>query len=172
MGLFFLLGFILWGWAEMSAFIYIGGEIGGLLTLLGIFVTAIVGLSLLKNQGSAVMTKIRTDLAQGRAPVGSVADSISLTVGGILMLIPGYVTDGIGVLLFIPGLRTIVGAWVLHQLLTNNRFKGFVHVSGQDGVVGQGGFSPHNTRTFHDTDDVIEGDVIEQRPPSDHLTKH
>ena len=51
MGLFFLFGFILWGWAEMSAFIYIGGEIGGLFTLLGIFVTAIIGLSLLKSQG-------------------------------------------------------------------------------------------------------------------------
>ena len=77
MGLFFLFGFILWGWAEMSAFIYVGGEIGGLLTLLGIFVTAIIGLSLLKSQGSSVMIKIRTDLAQGRAPVGSVADSLT-----------------------------------------------------------------------------------------------
>ena len=50
------------------------------------------------------------------------------------MLIPGYVTDGIGVLLFIPGLRTIAGAWMLHQLVTNNRFKGFVHVGGQAGL--------------------------------------
>ena len=169
MGLFFLFGFILWGWAEMSAFIYIGSEIGGLFTLLGIFVTAIIGLSLLKSQGGAVMTKIRTDLAQGRALVGSVADSISLAVGGILMLIPGYVTDGIGVLLFIPGLRTVAGAWMLHQLVTNNRFKGFVHVAGQGGVNGQGGFSAYNPRPFRDADDVIEGDVKEHQPPKDRL---
>ena len=171
MGLFFLFGFILWGWPEMSAFIYVGGEIGGLLTLLGIFVTAIIGLSLLKSQGSSVMIKIRTDLAQGRAPVGSIADSISLAVGGILMLIPGYVTDGIGVLLFLPGLRTIAGAWMLHQLVTNDRFNGFVHVARQGGDAGQGGFSPHDPRPFHDGDDVIEGDVIEHRPPSDRLNK-
>ena len=107
MSLFLLFGVIVWGWAEMSAFIYIGGEIGGLLTLLGIFVTAIVGLSLLRSQGGAVMAKIQTELTQGRAPVGSIADSISLAVGGVLMLIPGYVTDSIGILLFIPGLRTI-----------------------------------------------------------------
>ena len=171
MGLFFLFGFILWGWAEMSAFIYVGGEIGGLFTLLGIFVTAIIGLSLLKNQGSAVMTKIRTELEQGRAPVGSVADGMSLAVGGILMLIPGYVTDGIGVLLFIPGLRTIAGAWILDQLVTNNRFKNFVHVGGQSGAVGQGGFSAHNPRPFYDADDVIEGQVTEHRPPRDRLNK-
>ena len=171
MGLFFLFGFILWGWAEMSAFIYIGGEIGGLFTLLGIFVTAIIGLSLLKSQGSAVMTKIRTELAQGRAPVGSIADSISLVVGGILMLIPGYVTDSIGVLLFIPGLRTIFGAWMLDQLVTNNRFKGFVDVGGQGGVAGQGSFSSHSPRPFHDTNDVIEGVATEHQPPRDRLNK-
>lgn len=172
MGLFLLFGLILWGWAEMSAFIYIGGEIGGLFTMLGIFVTAIIGLSLLKSQGSAVMTKIRADLAQGRTPVGSVADSISLAVGGILMLIPGYVTDGIGVLLFIPGLRTIVGAWILYQLVTNNRLKGFVHVTGQDGVTGRGGFSPHDLQPPHDNDDVIEGDVTEHQLPMNRLNKH
>ena len=171
MGLLFLFAFILWGWAEMSAFIYIGGEIGGLLTLLGIFVTAIIGLSLLKSQGSAVMTKIRTDLAHGRAPVGSVADSISLAVGGVLMLIPGYVTDGVGVLLFIPGLRTMAGTWMLHHLITNSRFKGFVHVDGQGGITGQGEFSAHNPRSFRDNDDVIEGNATEHQSPSDHLHK-
>ena len=165
MGLFFLLVFIFWGWAEMSAFIYIGGEIGGLFTLLGIFVTAIIGLSFVKSQGKAVMTKIQNDLAQGLAPVGSVADSISLAVSGVFLLIPGYVTDGIGVLLFIPGLRRIAGAWLLHQLVTNNRFKGFVH------VAGQGSFSPRDPRPFHVTDDIIEGDVTEHRLPNDHLNK-
>ncbi len=166
MGLFFLIGFILWGWAEMSAFIYISSTIGGLLTLLGVFVTAIIGISLLKSQGNAVMSKIRTELAQGRTPVGSVADSISLAVGSILMLIPGYVTDGIGVLLFTPGLRTITGSWILHQLVTNNQFKGFVHVGEQ------GGISPHRPKPSYNADDVIEGDVTEHTKPTDRLNKH
>ena len=166
MDLFILFGFILWGWAEMSAFIYIGGEIGGLFTLLGIFVTAIIGLSLLKSQGGVVMNKIRTDLAQGRAPVGSIADSLSLAVGGILMLIPGYVTDTVGILLFVPGMRTIAGAWILHHLVTSNRFKGFVHVDEQ------AGFSTQRTKPFHHTDDVIEGDATERQPPKDRLNNH
>ena len=166
MGLFFFIGLILWGWAEISAFIYIGGEIGGLLTLIGVFVTAVIGVSLLKSQGGAVTAKIRTDLAQGRTPVGSVVDSISLAVGGILMLIPGYVTDGIGVLLFIPWMRTIFGAWILHQVVTNNRFKGFIHVAGHDG------FSPHHSRPYDDSDDIIEGDVTEHTTPRDRLNKH
>ena len=166
MGLFLLLLVILWGWAEMSAFIYIGSEIGGLFTMLGIFATAIVGLSLLKSQGSAVMAKIRTELTQGRTPVGSIADSISLAGGGILMLIPGYVTDGVGILLFIPVLRTIAGTWILHQLVTNNRFKGFVHVGGQDW------FAAGDPRPFHETEEVIEGDATEHQPSKDHYIKN
>ena len=165
MGLFLLFGVILWGWAEISAFIYIGSEIGGLLTLLGTFGTAIIGLSLLKGQGSAVMAKIRIELAQGRAPVGSIADSISLVTGGILMLIPGYVTDGIGGLLFVPVLRTIAGGWILHQMVTSNRFRGFFHVGKQ------GGFVASDPKPFQESGDVIEGDVTEHQPPRDHLNK-
>ena len=141
----------------MSAFILIGDEIGGLLTLIGVFFTAIIGLLLLKSQGKAVITQIRTDLAQGHAPVGSIAASISLAVGGILMLIPGYVSDAVGLLLFVPGGSTIAGAWILHHLVANNRFKGFVHVGGQSGFRAQ---TPHS---YAEDDDVSEGDVTEHK---------
>ena len=49
----------------MTAFIYIGSEIGGLLTLLGVFVTAIFGVVLLKRQGLSVLGRIQADLAKG-----------------------------------------------------------------------------------------------------------
>ena len=64
MGLIIILGLLIWGWAEMSAFIYIGSEIGGLLTLLGVFVTAIFGIALLKRQGLSVLSRIQADLAK------------------------------------------------------------------------------------------------------------
>ena len=149
----------------MSAFTFIGGEIGSLLTLLGVFITAMIGLSLLKSQGKAVIARIRNDLAQGHAPVGSIADSVSLAIGGIMMLIPGYITDAVGVSLFIPGLRTIAGAWILHHLTANNRFKSFIHVGGQYEFNDQ---TPHS---YAEDDDVIEGDVTEHASEKTHLNK-
>ena len=86
MGLIIILGLLIWLWAEMSTFIYIGSEIGVLLTLLGVFVTAIFGISLLKRQGLSVLNRIQADLARGRAPVTSIADSISMVVGGFLVV--------------------------------------------------------------------------------------
>ena len=140
----------------MSAFIYIGGAIGGLLTLLGVFITAVVGLYLLKNQGSVVIARLRTDLVQGRAPVETITDSFALAVGGILMLMPGYITDCIGILLFVPGFRTLAGASILRYLINNERFSGFVHVERQNT------FTDHTNQYFSESSDIIEGDVIER----------
>ena len=179
MGLIIILGLLTWGWAEMSAFIYIGSEIGGLLTLLGVFVTAIFGIALLKRQGLSVLSRIQADLAKGRAPITSITDSISMVVGGALMLIPGYVTDGIGLLLFIPGVRTLTGVYLLQWMAKNKRFTGFTNFGGASfGNAASGNPSSgaagyqHNpfTKQQHKTrgdDDIIEGE-FEERPDRDH----
>lgn len=160
MGLLFIIGLILWGWVEFSVFIIIGGEIGALLTLLGIFVTAIVGLSLLKSQGRAVMANLRAQVTRGEAPLKSVADSLSLLMGGILMLIPGYVTDAVGLVLFVPGIRTAAGFLLMSRLKNNARFTGFASMGGQQPSGGNAG-GPR--RAQPGDDDIIEGE-FEERP--------
>ena len=179
MGLAIIICLLIWGWVEMTAFIYIGSEVGGLLTLLGVFVTAIFGITLLKRQGLSVLSRIQADLAKGRAPVTSIADSISMVVGGALMLIPGYVTDGIGLLLFLPRIRTFAGVYLLQWMARSKRFTGFTNFGGgpfgnatsgnpASGAAGH----QHNpfTRQQHkatDDDDIIDGE-FEERPDRDH----
>ena len=46
------------------------------------------------------------------------------------MLIPGYVTDGIGLLLFIPGLRTVAGMFLLQWVAKKPHFSSFVNFGG------------------------------------------
>ena len=173
MRLIIILGLLIWGWAEMSAFIYIGGEIGGLFTLLGVFVTAIFGIALLKRQGLSVLSRIQADLAKGRAPVTSIADSISMVVGGALMLIPGYVTDGIGLLLFVPGIRTLAGVYLLQWMARSKRFTGFTNFRGAPFGNPPPGAASHQhdpfTKQQHKTrnDDIIEGE-FEERPDQGH----
>jgi UPF0716 protein FxsA len=179
MRLIIILGLLIWGWAEMSTFIYIGSEIGGLLTLLGVFVTAIFGIVLLKRQGLSVLSRIQDDLAKGRAPVTSIADSISMVFGGALMLIPGYVTDAIGLLLFLPGIRAFAGVYLLQWMAGSKRFTGFTNFgSGPFGNAASGnpasGAAGHQHNPFtkqqhktRDGDDIIEGE-FEERPDRDH----
>ena len=174
MGLVIILCLLIWGWAEMSAFIYIGSEIGGLLTLLGVFVTAIFGIALLKRQGLSVLSRIQADLAKGRAPVTSIADSISMVVGGALMLIPGYVTDAIGLLLFLPGIRTFAGVYLQQWMARSKRFTGFTNFGGGPFGNAASGAAGHQHNPFTkqqhktwDDDDIIEGE-FEERPDRDH----
>ncbi len=168
MGLLILTLIILWGWAEVTAFIIIGGEIGGLLTFIGVFLTAVVGLWLLRSQAANVMANLRHQVTRGEAPLAAVAESLSLLIGGILMLIPGYVTDGLGLLLFVPGLRTIVGLAIMSRLLKNARFRSFAGTgnagfrnAGQD-AVGNTSHSPQWSRQQRDDDTIIEGEAEEK----------
>ena len=174
MGLLMIIGLLIWGWAEMSTFIFIGGKFGGLLNLLGIVLTGFIGVFLLKHQGLSALTRIRSDMARGQPPITSIADSISLVFGAGLMLIPGYVTDTLGLLLFIPGFRTVFGRYLLQWIRNSSRFTGYLN-------FGKASFKKRNHENFevndwnehfnftdrsHQTDDsniIIEGEV-EERP--------
>ena len=112
-----LLFLALWAWAELAVFIAIGSEIGVLVTIIGIAVTAVVGLSLLRSQGRAVMASLQQKVARGEAPVASMADGAAIAAGAVLMLIPGYITDAMGLVLFIPGIRTIIGASLISRMM-------------------------------------------------------
>ena len=112
-----LLFLALWAWAELAVFIAIGSEIGVLVTIIGIAVTAVVGLSLLRSQGRAVMVSLQQKVARGEAPVASMADGAAIAAGAVLMLIPGYITDAMGLVLFIPGIRTIIGASLISRMM-------------------------------------------------------
>ena len=178
MGLVIILCLLTWGWAEMSTFIYIGSEIGGLFTLFGVFVTAIFGITLLKRQGLSVLSRIQADFAKERATVTSIADSISIVFGSALMLIPGYITDGIGLLLFLPGIRTFAGVYLLQWMARSKHFTGFTNFgSGPFGNAASenlaSGSDGHRHKPFTKQhrkvkdDDIIEGE-FEERPDQDH----
>ena len=54
MPLLLLIFFGIYGWIEFETFIAIGNAVGGLVTFLGIFVTAFIGVALMKRQGKRI----------------------------------------------------------------------------------------------------------------------
>lgn len=91
---------------EIAAFIAIGGQIGIIATLLLIVVTAVIGSFLLRVQGFATLARIRTHMDAGTLPGRELGDGAMILAAGMLLLTPGFVTDTIGFLLFVPALRT------------------------------------------------------------------
>lgn len=122
MPIVYLIGFILWIWAEIEVFVALGSAAGVLLTLIGIFVTGMIGISLLRSQGRRITGSLQAQLARGEAPVASLAAGVSVLAGAVLMLIPGYLTDAAGLVMFLPGIRTMVGALILKRIASRGSF--------------------------------------------------
>ncbi len=90
---------------EIAVFILVGGQIGVGWTILLILLTAILGTILLRQQGFGVLEQIRGDVNAGRVPAAAMAHGVLIIVAGVLLLTPGFVTDALGFLLFVPGFR-------------------------------------------------------------------
>ena len=116
MPLLLLIFFGIYGWIEFEAFIAIGNAVGGLVTFLGIFVTAFIGVTLMKRQGMWVLKQWQSSISEGEMDTSTIASGASLVLGAVLMLLPGYVTDLVGLLCFIPVLRVLIGQSLLSRL--------------------------------------------------------
>ena len=118
-------------WLEIVVFGLIGHKIGVLLTIIGVFVTAAIGLRLFRISGRATMKRMAESVAQGRAPLLDVADGAAIMMAAFFLLIPGYATDALGIVLFIPGLRTmlVIGLFGIFKIvmpkMPNFKYAGF-----------------------------------------------
>jgi UPF0716 protein FxsA len=97
--------------AEIATFIVVGGQIGVLPTIALVLVTAVSGSILLRIQGFGVMARIRATLDAGGMPGRDLVHGFVIMAAGLLLLTPGFITDTIGLLLFVPAIRDL--AWSL-----------------------------------------------------------
>jgi len=145
MGGLFLLILILLPVIEISLFIYVGGMIGPGLTIVLIIASATLGLSIMRRQGVAVVASAQRAQAEGRAPVAEVGNGIAILLAGLLLLIPGFLTDALGLVLLLQPIRSLIFETVL-VLLLPALFAGF-------------GMTANTSPTAREQDDgIIEGD--------------
>ena len=111
--------------AEIAIFIQAGESFGLWPTLGLVILTAILGTTLLRYQGLRALHRVRESLNHGEMPIGEVFTGLCLLVAGALLLTPGFLTDGVGFALFIPGIRQAIGSGLANLLMS----RGAVHVS-------------------------------------------
>lgn len=111
-----LLIFFLTPIAEMYLLIEVGGYIGAWPTIGLVMLTAVIGVTLLRIQGLATLTRGLRRLEGGRLPAQEVVEGLLLAVAGALLLTPGFVTDTVGFVLLIPGLRGRVAGMLLSRM--------------------------------------------------------
>lgn len=146
-----LIIFLLFPALELYLLVKVGGIIGALNMVLWVFVSAAIGLWATRMQGQHAMQKVRAELAEGRVPQNSFMDGVLLFFGGVLLILPGLITDAVGLLLLIPPFRRLAAVTV-GRYLTTQQAKGqasrvFIFRGGPFGGSGpQGGYDIHRAR--------------------------
>ncbi len=105
---YFFLFLIIFPFIEIYALIVIGGSIGAFNTMLWIFFSGIMGLYLLRNQGLKRLLDIQSKKKVFEPTADNFLKTIFTPIGGFFLLIPGFITDVIGILVLLPITRIFI----------------------------------------------------------------
>lgn len=91
--------------AEIAVLIAVGQRIGALETITLMVAVSVGGAFLAKRQGLETLRRIRAELALGRVPGAEVVDGLVILLAGALLLTPGFITDGVALVMLLPPAR-------------------------------------------------------------------
>ena len=153
---------------EIALFIWVGGLIGVGATLLLVLASAILGMAMLRSQGFAQLQRLQASFEGRGDPAAPLAHGAMILLSGILLIIPGFFTDALGLALLIPAVRNLV-----YDRLRQRMNVTAVNIGGMPGGF-QGGFQTGARGGFGDPRGprdgghgvVIDGEFEEVDPDS------
>jgi UPF0716 protein FxsA len=164
--------------AEVVVYVLVASWIGLGATILATLATSALGWALLARQGTRALAELR-ERARTRQPAGrELGDAGLVAVGGLLMVVPGFLTDLVGLLCLLPGTRGLVRVGLVRMLFARlpDRLRGPVRVQssrpagvGSSGNGTYGGYSGNSAYgATREAPLVIEGEVVRVPEPPGH----
>ena len=100
--------------AEVSLLVWVSTQIGWW-TLGLLMVSTVLGAYLLQREWRKAWTQLSDSVKTGSLPPGRTADAVLVLLGGFMLIMPGFITDVVGLLLLLPftrpGVRSVLGWW-------------------------------------------------------------
>ena len=97
---------------EVFVFIEVGRAIGWLLAVVLLLASSVLGVRLLRIQGRAAVERVSLAVSERRAPARAAVDGALGFLGGVLLVVPGFVTDALGALLLFGPTRALTRRWM------------------------------------------------------------
>ena len=132
---------------EMYLLIEVAERIEALPTIVLVMLTAVLGVSLIRQQGLSTLTKGIRRLNQAEIPAVEIIEGVLLAVAGAFLITPGFLTDFIGFLIIIPMIRRITALMLLKRMAIRANFR----TNGSD-------FGGGSNKTRDTSGSVIEGE--------------
>ncbi|MFK5184554.1 FxsA family protein [Glaesserella parasuis] len=123
--LLFLAGLFLYIYIEISLLVSVGSAIGVLPLILLMITISAVGLWLVKLRGIMTIVQIRQEIAQGKIPAQAVTSSIFFAIAGVLLIIPGFLSDILALLFLLPITRQLLQAMFMKLFASRVKFMSF-----------------------------------------------
>jgi UPF0716 protein FxsA len=112
---------------ELYVIVQVGEAIGVWNTIGVLLLVSFVGAWLTKHEGFYVLQRVRERLARGEVPGNEMIDGLLILLGGLLLLLPGFVTDAAGLVLLFPPTRALARAYLRRrfslQVTTVTRYR-------------------------------------------------
>jgi UPF0716 protein FxsA len=138
--------------AEVWLLVLVAREIGVWPTVLILIGEAVVGALLIRRAGRQAWTTLNSSLTTGEAP-DTLGDAAFVLVGGFLLLVPGFLTDLVALVVLLPFTRPLP-RWLLGLIVVRRSIRLGLHVQAAS----------------RDDGTVIEGEVVEA-PPEDQIIR-
>ena len=150
--------------AEVAVLVLVAGWIGVGWTILLTMATSALGAVLLARQGTRALADLRERSLTRQHPGRALGDAGLVALGGVLMLLPGFLGDALGLLCLLPFTRALPRALIGRILLRRlpDRLRGPVHVRATRAArVGPGTAGPAGPATrAAGSPEVVEGEIV------------
>ncbi len=125
---------------EVWLLIQVGSRIGVLPTVAILIAEALLGAWLMRREGNRAWAALNDAFGTGKMPTGELADAALVLVGGVLLMLPGFFTDVIGLLFLLPFTRPFARKLLAFLVGRRLRRMGVVQTAylRQDGTVIEG----------------------------------
>lgn len=141
---------------EVSVLLWVASNTSLLFTIFCCAFTGIVGGLLVRQQGLITLARIKQSLSQGEVPADEAIGALMLLIVGVLLCVPGFITDTIGFIVIIPAFRKLFANVLLEQIKANMK-NGNINVF-ESGVK----FSNTDFKPESDFNQVENAQIIEE----------
>jgi UPF0716 protein FxsA len=107
--------FLILPFLEVYVLIRVGREWGFLNTFGTVVCIGVLGLLVIRSQGRNMLLNVQAQVAKGELPARHLLEGLVIFAGGVLLVIPGFVSDVIGLTMILPGLRGLWSSFLLSQ---------------------------------------------------------
>jgi UPF0716 protein FxsA len=105
---------------EIALFIKSAQWLGLIPTIVLAIAAGAVGLALVRRQGFELLMRTRAQFDRGEMPVAEVFDGLCLAMAGALLVLPGFFSDVVALLLLLPPVRAVLRSWLAAHLVAPN----------------------------------------------------